>query len=312
MAGHGGDGPRLLRIATRASPLALAQSQSVADRLVAAGAGGLAGVELLRVRTTGDLRPAEPVERLGGQGAFVKEVQQAVLDGRADLAVHSAKDLPATTPPGLVLASVPERADPRDALVGGTLETLRPGATVATGSVRRRAQLAWLRPDLTFTELRGNMRTRLDRAATAGAGVLALAGLARLGLDGEVAEVLEPSVMLPQVAQGALAVECREDDEGLRALLATIDDEAAHRAVRAERAFLGALGAGCSLPLAALAVPDGDDGGGLRMEARLATRDGRVLLRAAGRGRAPEALGIELAGLLLDDAGGGQLEEWRR
>ncbi|MDE3087384.1 MAG: hydroxymethylbilane synthase, partial [Acidobacteriota bacterium] len=293
MDGDVGDGPRLLRIATRGSPLARTQSESVAERLRAAGGAPLVGVELVVVRTTGDLRPADPVERLGGQGAFVKEVQEAVLDGRADLAVHSAKDLPGATPPGLVLACVPERADPRDALVGAALEALRPGATVATGSVRRRAQLAWWRPDLTFCELRGNMRTRLERSAAAGAGVLALAGLARLGLDGEVAEVLEPSVMLPQVAQGALAVECREDDAGLRALLAGIDDADAHRAVRAERAFLGALGGGCSLPLGALAVPEAPGAGSLRMEALLASRDGRVLLRDAGRGRDPEALGLE-------------------
>ena len=311
MDGDVGDGPRLLRVATRGSPLARTQSESVAERVRAAGGGGLA-VELVVVHTTGDLRPADPVASLGGQGAFVKEVQEAVLDGRADLAVHSAKDLPGVTPPGLVLACVPERADPRDALVGAALETLRPGATVATGSVRRRAQLAWWRPDLTFCELRGNMRTRLDRAAAAGAGVLALAGLARLGLDGEVAEVLEPPVMLPQVAQGALAVECREDDAGLRALLAGIDDADAHRAVRAERAFLGALGGGCSLPLAALAVPAGPGGEELRMEALLASRDGRVLLRDAGGGRDPEALGLELAGRLLDGAGGRGLEEWRR
>ncbi len=304
MEGVGGDGPRLLRIATRGSPLARAQSESVAGRLRAAGAGRLAGVELVTLHTTGDLRPAEPVERLGGQGAFVKEVQQAVLDGRADLAVHSAKDLPGVTPAGLVLACVPERADPRDALVGAPLAALRPGATVATGSVRRRAQLAWLRPDLTFCELRGNMQTRLERSAAAGAGVLALAGLARLGLDGEVAEVLEPSVMLPQVAQGALAVECRAGDDWLRALLAEIDDEGAHRAVRAERAFLGALGAGCSLPLGALARPGASGDDALHMEALLATRDGRVLLRDGAVGRDPEALGAELAGRLLDGAGG--------
>ena len=295
MDGDVGDGPRLLRIATRGSPLARTQSESVAERLRAAGGGGLGGVELVVVRTTGDLRPADPVALLGGQGAFVKEVQEAVLDGRADLAVHSAKDLPGVTQPGLVLACVPERADPRDALVGAALETLRPGATVATGSVRHQASWA-----------------RLDRSAAAGAGVLALAGLARLGLDGEVAEVLEPAVMLPQVAQGALAVECREDDAGLRALLAGIDDDDAHRAVRAERAFLGALGGGCSLPLAALAVPEAPGGEELRMEALLASRDGRVLLRDAGRGRHPEALGLELAGRLLDGAGGRGLEEWRR
>lgn len=299
---------RSLRIATRGSPLALAQSRSVAARLEACRPG--AAVDMVVVRTAGDLAADVPVSRLGGQGAFVKEVQAAVLDGRADLTVHSAKDLPSETPPGLVLACVPERADPRDALVGARLADLATGAPVATGSVRRRAQLAWLRPDLTFVELRGNMRTRIDKARAAGAGVVAYAALVRLGLEHEVSEVLDTGDMLPQVGQGALAVECRQDDDELIDLLTELDDPAAHRALAAERAFLGALGGGCSLPLAALARPIGELG--LAMEAMVATGDGRVLLRARHEGGDPERLGVSLAAELLDGAGGRLLEEWWR
>ncbi|HAM02564.1 MAG TPA: hydroxymethylbilane synthase [Acidimicrobiaceae bacterium] len=301
-------GPRALRLATRGSPLALVQSRSVAARLGAAGVDD--DIELMVVKTSGDLAPDVPVERLAGRGAFVKEVQLALLDGRADLAVHSAKDLPSETPPGLVLASVPERADPRDALVGCTLAGLPTGAQVATGSVRRRAQLSWLRPDLTFTELRGNMRTRLDRARDSGAGVLACAALERLGLAAEVEEVLDPLVMVPQVGQGALAVECREDDDRLLEVLAAIDDVGAHRALLAERAFLGALGGGCTLPAGALARSGGD--GALTMEAVLASADGHVLLRSSSDGADPVSLGTGLAAALLDGAGGRELEEWRR
>ncbi|HTZ09133.1 MAG TPA: hydroxymethylbilane synthase [Acidimicrobiales bacterium] len=294
-----------VRLATRGSPLALWQARRVAH-LLASRPGGPA-CELVVVRTTGDALPDVPIARLGGQGAFVKEVQAAVLDGRADLAVHSAKDLPAETPPGLVLACVPERADPRDALVGATLEALAPGALVATGSVRRRAQLAWLRPDLTFCDLRGNMATRLERAREVGAGVVALAALQRLERDGDVAEVLDPRVVLPQVGQGALAVECRRDDEPRRALLAGIDDGAAHRAVRAERAFLATLGGGCTLPVGALAAAGP---GGVELEGMVASRDGRILLRRRRGGSDPETLGREVARELLDECGGRAFDDW--
>ena len=255
-----------------------------------------------------------PVSQLGGQGAFVKEVQLAVLGGRADVAVHSAKDLPSETPPGLVLACVPERADPRDALVGSTLEGLVPGATVATGSVRRRAQLAWLRPDLTFCDLRGNMATRLDKSREIGAGVLALAALERLGLTAEVTEVLGTDTLLPQVGQGALAVECRADDDVALGLVAALDDESAHVAVRAERAFLGALGGGCTLPLGALAGTSAGAAGAvtLHIDGCLASRDGRVLVRASLSSEAsgPEELGRRLAHVLLDEHGGRSLDDW--
>jgi hydroxymethylbilane synthase len=262
---------------------------------------------LVVVETSGDRRRDVPISELGGQGAFVKEVQAAVLEGRADLAVHSAKDLPSLTAPGLLLACVPERDDPSDALVGSTLAELAPGARVATGSVRRRAQLAWLRPDLTFAGLRGNIGTRLDQASPDQVVVVAAAALRRLGLLDRADEVLSPAVMLPQVAQGALAVECRAGDTRAMALLGAIDDERAHRAVDAERSFLARLGGGCDLPVGALAV---EHHGGLTLDALIASPDGHILLRAqrsAPAGGDPASLGRQLAEFLLHDAGGADL-----
>lgn len=266
--------------------------------------------ELVVVETSGDARPDVPIAAIGGQGAFVKEVQVAVAEGRADMAVHSAKDLPSVAAPGLVLAAVPERADPRDALVGRRLSELAPGATVATGSVRRQAQLAWLRPDLTFTGLRGNIATRLRKVPDGGAVVVAAAALQRLGLLEEAAEVLEPWVLLPQVAQGALAVECRSGDGEALAALARIDDPAARAEVEAERGFLAEMGGGCDLPVGAHARrvqgrgPDQE----LDLEGMLATPDGRVLIRRrASGGGEPGELGRALARELLDGCGGREL-----
>jgi hydroxymethylbilane synthase len=261
--------------------------------------------ELLIVSTKGDERRDVEIHRLGGTGVFVKEVEQAVLDGRADIAVHSAKDLPSTTEPGLALAAIPERGDPRDALVGHALADLATGARVATGSVRRRAQLAALRPDLQFTGLRGNLDTRLarvhDRADPVDAIVVAAAALDRLGRADEAAEVLEPGVLLPQVAQGALAVECRADDERTRELLATIDDVDAHRCVDAERAFLAQLGGGCDLPVGALAHREADE---LVLTVLLASLDGERVVRAHARGTDAVATGRAAAHALLEGAGG--------
>jgi hydroxymethylbilane synthase len=245
-----------VRIATRGSPLARWQAEHVAALLAARGHA----VELVVVRTTGDVRTDVPIAALGGQGVFVKEVEQALLDGRADLAVHSAKDLPSTMAPELVLAAVPPRADARDALVGSTLAGLPPGAAVATGSPRRRAQLLATRPDLVLHELRGNIQTRLDRLGHDGvvAVVVAAAALDRLDLADRATERIDPAVMLPQVGQGALALQCRADDDAARAALAPLDDAATHRAVTAERAFLAALGGGCDLPVGAYATVRGD------------------------------------------------------
>lgn len=271
-------------------------------------AGLLGGeAELVVVTTTGDRRADVPIWTMGGTGVFVKEVETAVLEGRAELAVHSAKDLPSDTAPGLRLGAVPERADPRDALAGHRLEDIPTGGRIGTGSVRRRAQLAAFRPDLTFGSLRGNLETRLDKAAGFDAVVVAAAAVDRLGLTGRVAEVLDPSVMLPQVAQGALAVECREDDPEAVDALAAIDDPAARAAVEAERAFLRQLGGGCDLACGALA--SGRPGGGVALEVLLASLDGRIVLRAAHEGHDPIEVGTEAARLLLDDRGGRALLE---
>ena len=228
-----------------------------------------------------------------------------MLRGDADLAVHSAKDLPAETPAGLVLAAVPERGDPRDALVGSRLVDLPTGGHVGTGSVRRRAQLAGLRPDLTFGELRGNIPTRLERAGEFDAVVVAAAALDRLGVADRITERLEPSTLLPQVGQGALAVECRADDTETIAALAAIDDLEAHAEIRAERAFLARLGGGCNLPCGALARrnKEGSGDGSIVLDALLASLDGRIVLRVRGAGSDPEVLGADVARRLLDDEG---------
>lgn len=291
----------MLRVATRGSQLARWQ----ADQVVAA-----LGVpaEVRVVSTTGDRLDEVPVWQMGGTGVFVKEVSAAVMEGWADVAVHSAKDLPSATWPGLVLAAVPERGDPRDALVGATLDALVPGSVVATGSVRRRAQLAWARPDLTFTGLRGAIPTRLERIPAGGVVVVAHAALQRLGRASEAAEVLDPSVMLPQVGQGALAVECRADDEAVLEVVRRIEDRPSRRAVDAERAFLACLGGGCDLPVGAWGRPEGADDT-LRLDGLVASLDGLVLLRRSLVGDDPMALGSDLARQLLDECGGRALME---
>ena len=296
--------PLALRAATRGSALARRQTSIVAGLL--AEAGGVAP-EPVVVSTTGDRRPDDPIHAMGGKGVFVKEVQAAVLDGRADIAVHSAKDLPSSTPEGLVLAAVPRRGDPRDALVGCRLAELPAGATVATGSVRRRAQLAWTRPDLAFAELRGNIATRLNKAAAFDAIVMAAAALQRLGLEPDLLEVLEPDVFVPQAGQGAIAVECRADDRAVLETLLAIEHEPSRRAVDAERAFLAELGGDCSLPAGAHAT--GTAGGGLELTGLLASLDGKVLIRDTRRGRDPETLGRAVARHLLDHCGGRKLLE---
>jgi hydroxymethylbilane synthase len=297
-----------LRAATRGSQLARWQTDHVVDLLRAASAtNGAMDVESVVVETVADRRQDTEIWEMGGKGVFVKEVQAAVFDGRADFAVHSAKDLPSVRHPDLLLAAVPERADPRDVLVGATLSTLAPGATVATGSVRRRAQLAWLRPDLTFKGLRGNIATRLTRIPVGGAIVMALAAVDRLGIDLSTTphEVLSPATMLPQVAQGALAVECRRDDDVTVELLGAIEHPSSRRAVDAERGFLSELGGDCDLPAAAHATLDVDDG--LTVEGLVASLDGHVVLRHVDHGSDAEVIGRDVARHLLTAAGGAAL-----
>ena len=285
---------RPVRIATRGSALARWQAERVAGRL-----GGAA--ELVVVSTQGDRDRVSAIHDIGGTGVFVKEVQDAVLRGDADIAVHSAKDLPALTEEGLVIGAVPERADVRDALIGARLATIPEGGTIGTGAVRRRAQLAAVRPDLQFGELRGNVGTRVQRAADFDAVVVALAPLERLGLTEHIAEILEVDVMLPMIGQGALAVECRIDDEAALEVLAGIDDNDARAALTAERAFLRELGGGCTMPCAAYATVDG---AGVHLEALLASLDGTTMLRANGLDTDPDRLGTLVARTILEDHGG--------
>ncbi len=298
-----------LRAATRGSTLALWQTHHVTELLAAVD--GTIAVEDVVVSTVGDRRTDVPIHTMGGKGIFVKEVQAAVLDGRADIAVHSGKDMPAESPGGLVLAAVPERADARDALIGRRFDDLGVGARVGTGSVRRRAQLAWYRPDLLFFEIRGNIATRLSRAADFDAIVMAAAALDRLGETPEVVDRLDPSILVPQVAQGALTVECRIDDQSTRELLAAIEHGPTRRVVDTERAFLAELGGDCSLPAGAHAVlvghDDVDDEIDIEITAMLSTLDGRTLIRQRQTGSDPDRLGRSVARYLLDDCGGSDL-----
>lgn len=294
-----------VRLATRTSPLARWQAEHVATLLRAVHPD--AEVTLVGTDTLGDRRQDVPISEIGGKAVFATEVQRLVLDGRADAAVHSAKDLPAVTGEGLVLAAAPERGDPRDALVGAALDALPAGATVATGSQRRRVQLAALRPDLGFVELRGNMATRLGKVGSAPNGatidaiVVAAAALSRLGQAERIDDLLPVDVMVPQVGQGSLAVECRVEDEVTVALLAPIEEAVSRRRLDAERAFLAELGGDCDLPAGAhaeLPAPDGS----LHVRAVLADGGDRVH-RAEATDADGVALGAELARTLRRAAG---------
>ena len=291
-----------LRLATRGSPLALRQTDIVATLLRQAHPG--LEVEAVVVRTRGDRESAVSLDRIGGQGVFVAEVEAAVSDGRADAAVHSAKDMTSTLPDHLALGAVPERADPRDGLVGSTLAGLPPGALIATGSARRRAQLAYLRPDLVFTDLRGNMARRVAVAEQGhvSAVVVAVAAMARLGWEARLHDIVDPVDLLPQAGQGAIAVQCRASDDETLALLGSIDHEPSHRALRAERAVLAALGGNCTVPVASFAEPAAADGTGalLRASGLVASGDGRTMVRLAREGADPEELGAAVARALFD------------
>lgn len=243
-----------LRLATRSSQQARTQAQAVADALCAVTPDMT--TELVFVDTLGDRDTTSSLHAIGGQGVFVKEVQRAVLDGLADVAVHSAKDLPSAQHDGLTIAAFTERRTANDALIGRSLADLAHGATVATGSVRRRAQLRHLRPDLVFVDLRGNIATRLEKIPDEGAIVMAVAALEILGMTDRVAQVLTLDEAVPMVGQGCVAVEVRIDDADARRLVGAVDHAATRRAVETERAFLATLGAGCTAPIAAHVAPD--------------------------------------------------------
>ncbi len=297
-----------VRIGTRGSRLALRQAEVVADALRRAWPELV--VELTPIRTTGDRLPDANLALVGGKGLFVREIDEALLDGRIELAVHSLKDLPAERPAGLVLAAFPERDDPRDVLVsraGRGLEALPRGARVGTASLRRRVQLQALRPDLAVELIRGNVDTRLRKLDEGlyDAVVLAAAGLDRLGVARSTVEVLDAARMLPAVGQGTLAVEARADDAATRRLVGVLDHADTRVAAEAERGFLAAIGGSCTTPLAAYARPEQ---GVFRLDALVATPDGARILRdgADGDPRDAAALGRRVAERMLA-AGAGEI-----
>ena len=289
-----------LRLGTRGSRLALRQTEIAAERLRRAWPD--LALDVVTVETAGDRDRVSPLTSGEGAGWFTSALQEALLAGDVDVAVHSYKDLPTARPEGLVIAAVPERADPRDALVsraGGALADLPAGATVGTSSPRRAAQARAIRPDLATRPMRGNVETRLAKveAGEYDAAILALAGLERLGLAGRAGHVFGPEEMLPAPAQGALAAECRRDDAETRRLLAAIDDPTARGLAAAERAFLAALGAGCDFPAAALAEGFGTT---LKLHGLIAPDGVIVRSKAGGPVATGPGLGRALARELLE------------
>ncbi|HEY8874597.1 MAG TPA: hydroxymethylbilane synthase [Stellaceae bacterium] len=299
---------RPLRIGTRGSPMALFQAGLVRDRLRAAHPDLAAegAVELVAIRTTGDRVQTRLLAEIGGKGLFTKEIEEALIDCRIDLAVHSLKDMETVLPAGLDIGCVLARDDPRDALVsrGGGLADLPQGARIGTASLRRRAQLLRYRGDFRIAPMRGNVGTRLDKLASGevDALVLALCGLERLGQAGVASEILPPELMLPAVGQGALAIECRAADDKLRQRLAPLNDPATAASVAAERAMLAALDGSCRTPIAGLATITE---GRLGLDALLLAPDGNAERRGRIEGAVADAvaLGTELGERLRRDAG---------
>ena len=288
----------LLRLGTRGSPLALRQATLVASALERAGAR----VEIVTIRTSGDVHTGS-LASVGGKGLFVKEIEEALLARRIDVAVHSLKDMPATQPHGLALIATPPREDPRDVLISADargLAGLPKGARIGTSSLRRRAQLLARRPDVAIVELRGNVDTRLRKLAdgAADAVILAAAGLRRLGVTPAGAVALEVDELLPAIGQGALAIEARADDARVAELVRPLDDPTSAAAVAAERAFLAAVGGDCQTPLAAHATLAGAR---LRLRALVAEIDGSAILTDAAEGDAADAaaIGARVAASLL-------------
>jgi len=298
-------------VGTRDSALALAQTELVVAGLRALHPG--LPIQIRPLRTGGDHDQQSPLARLGGQGIFVKEIENALLAGEIDLAVHSLKDMPTVQPDGLAIGAVLPREDARDALVsrlGLTLAELPPGARVGTGSLRRQAQLRALRPDLEVLGLRGNVDTRLRKAASGeyDAIVLALAGLIRLGREAEATAVIPLDVLLPAVGQGAIGVEVRSDDAEALALARALDDPAARAATAAERSLLHELGGGCHVPVAAHATVDGDE---LFLRGLVADARGTRVVRGSRSGRPAmaEQVGRDLACQFLRQGCGELLAE---
>ncbi|MBN8412944.1 hydroxymethylbilane synthase [Halomonas denitrificans] len=302
-----------LRIATRKSQLAMWQAEHVRDRLMAIHPD--LEVELVPMSTRGDKILDTPLAKVGGKGLFVKELEEAMLDGRADIAVHSMKDVPMQFPESLGLSVILEGAEPTDAFVSndyGCLEDLPEGARLGTSSLRRGLQMREARPDLEVISLRGNVQTRLAKldGGEFDAILLATSGLKRLGLEDRIAQELPPEVCLPACGQGALGIECRMHDTELVSLLAPLDDIETATRVRAERAMNTRLEGGCQVPIGGHAIYE-DDGRTLWLRALVGTPDGTRVLRAEGRGSVdePEALGIRVAEQLLEQGASDILAE---
>jgi hydroxymethylbilane synthase len=296
---------RDIKIGTRGSPLALAQARWVAAQI--SGRHPAGRVDLVIIKTTGDMIQDVPLAQVGGKGLFIKEIETALLTGQVDLAVHSLKDMPAEVPEGLMLGAVPPREDCRDAFISSryaNLAEIPSGGRVGTGSLRRRVQLLHWRPDLEVVPLRGNVDTRLKKMDTLGldAIILAAAGLNRLGFAHVYRGCVPEADMLPAVGQGALGLEVRTGDQDLRELVAFLDDPPTRLAVTAERAFLARLEGGCVVPVAALGRVAGET---LYLDALISDLEGRRLLRNQRSAPAAEAagLGTQLAEWLLDQGG---------
>jgi hydroxymethylbilane synthase len=294
-----------IKIGTRGSALALTQSRWVQARIMAHHPD--CRVELEVIKTSGDIIHDVPLAQVGGKGLFIKEIEEALLSGRVDLAVHSLKDMPAEIPAGLMLGAVPPREDCRDAFISSryaNLAEIPAGGRIGTGSLRRRVQLLHRRPDLEIVAIRGNVDTRLKKMETLrlDALILAAAGLNRLGLSHVYRGLLSEEEMLPAVAQGALGLEVRADDQRLRELIAFLDHPPTRIAVTAERAFLARLEGGCVVPVAALGKVEGE---ALTLEALISDLEGKRHLRESLSGQVDEAqaMGTELANRLLDRGG---------
>lgn len=295
-----------LRIATRQSALALWQAEYVASRLQAAHTG--LAVELVGMTTEGDRLLDTPLAKIGGKGLFIKELEQGMLDGRADIAAHSIKDVPVELPSGFSLEVIMSRADPRDALVSNryrSLGELPAGARVGTCSLRRRCQLAERFPDLQLIDLRGNVNTRLAKldAAEYDAIILAAAGLQRLGMADRIARYLQPEQCLPAIGQGAIGIECRTDDSQVRRLIQVLDDPKTRVELTAERAMNARLHGSCQVPVAGFAELKGSE---LFLRGLVGMPDGSRVLRGEIRGERSDAerLGVALANVLLEQGAG--------
>lgn len=308
--------PPLLRIGTRGSPLALAQTEEVRRRLAEAfpKLGEAGAIETVTIKTSGDKFVDRTLADIGGKGLFTKEIDESLLAGRTDLAVHSMKDLPTWLPEGIALVCMLPREDPRDAFIGRpgeTLDSLAPGSIVGTASLRRMAQVLHRRPDLRVAPLRGNVQTRLAKVAggVVDATLLAMAGLNRLGMAAAATAVIETDKMLPAVAQGAIGLTCRLADDRVAAWLAALDDVATSIAVTAERALLEALDGSCRTPIAALARFNGD--GNLELSALVARPNGSEVLRAFRAGPPDQArsLGMDAGMELRGRAGPGFFDD---